>query len=303
VLSGIIFDIQGYSIYDGPGIRTTIYFKGCPLRCAWCQNPESQEAAPQPGHLVSKCLVCGDCIRACPEHALDISAGQIVRERSKCIACGKCAEACPSGAMEMIGREYTASEVLEKVLPDLPFFENSGGGVTFSGGEATLQSEFLLECLMLMKENGIHTAIETAGVFSADLIERLAESTDLFLYDLKILDEDLHKKYVGTGLVRILGNFKSILDLVGSERILPRLPLIPPINTGPEEIAAIVDFLKESGYRGQVHLMPYNAMAKSKWEKIGRGDEYRLFQEVSPEELARITSAFEKGGFEAFTNH
>lgn len=203
----------------------------------------------------------------------------------------------------MIGREYSAREVLDLVLPDMPFFENSGGGVTFSGGEATMQSEFLFECLALMKENGIHTAIETAGLFSPELLGPLAEAVDLFLYDLKAIDEALHKQYVGSGVTKILANFRGILDLVGSERILPRLPLIPPVNTGEREIAQLVNYLQEVGYRGPVHLMPYNALAKSKWEKVGRLNEFRLFEEVSGQDMESIARTIEEGGFAVVVNN
>jgi len=299
---GIVFDIAHYSIYDGPGIRATIFLKGCPLRCAWCHNPESWSKNPEIGYLSSKCTGCGTCRDVCPEGAVTVIDGAYHRDPSRCRVCGKCVDACPPGALEIIGRSLTAQDVLREVSVDLPFFEDSGGGVTVSGGEATLQAAFLREMLSVMKENGIHTALETCGFFDPDLVGPLDELVDLFLFDIKSLDEDAHREMTGVGIEKVVGNFRALLARSGSPRIIPRIPVIPGFNADDDSIYSIARFLETAGYDGPVHLMPYNSMAKSKYEKVGRGDLYRDMGSLSDERIEKITDIFAERGFHVVVN-
>jgi len=299
---GIVFDIAHYSIYDGPGIRTTVFFKGCPLRCAWCHNPESWSMKPQVGHLSSVCTGCGTCRDACPAGAVTVIDGVYNRDASRCEVCGACVDACPSNALELIGRSVSTDEVLHEVLVDLPFYEDSGGGVTVSGGEATAQSVFLTAMLSALKEHGIHTALETCGFFDASLRDQLNGLVDLFLFDIKSLDTDKHREMTGVGIEKILDNFTSLLGLCGSSRIIPRIPIIPGFNTEDDSIFAIARFLSSVGYTGPVHCMPYNSMAKSKYEKAGCEGLYRDMGVLTEDRLERISDLFNDSGFQVVVN-
>ena len=300
--SGIIFDIAHYSIFDGPGIRTTIFFKGCPLHCAWCHNPESWSKRPEIGYLSSVCTGCGACRDVCPHGAVTVVDGALRRDASRCRVCGRCVEACPSGALEIIGRSVSADDVLREVLADLPFYADSGGGVTVSGGESTIQSTFLTAVLSLLKDHGIHTALETCGFFDASLVGPLNALVDLFLFDIKSLDADRHRAMTGVGVEKITDNFTSLLRLSGSSRIIPRIPVIPDFNADDDSISAVARFLSKVEYAGPVHLMPYNTMAKSKYEKVGRGDLYRDMGLLPEERLARISDIFSGSGFRVVIN-
>ena len=298
MMAGIVFDIQNYAIYDGPGIRTCVYFKGCPLTCSWCHNPESQKPAPEMAYWEERCASCGTCIEVCPCEALSMENGKVVRDKTVCVACGKCAEECPNQAMERIGAKRMAEEIIEEVLRDRPFFEESGGGVTITGGEPTMQPEFLFELLDGMREKGVHTAIETSGFFPKEMADKLAEKTDLFLYDIKHPDPDRHREGVGADNRTILDNFRSLLDKAGQERVVPRIPLIPGFNTDETAVSGFIAFLEESGYKGEVHLMPYHDWCRGKYERLGRGQEFEDRERLSEEKLDEIASLFQDGGFE-----
>ncbi len=276
-MTGTVFDIQRYAIYDGPGIRTAVYFKGCPLHCFWCHNPESQSAGPEMGYWQDRCTACANCVKVCPNGALQISNGgmdadspRVRREHGRCTACGACSEACPNDAMETIGYETTADEIVRQTLSDKSFYDNSGGGVTITGGEPTAQSGFLFEVLEALKGAGVHTALDTCGYFSEDLIVPLSQRADLFLYDVKHVDSARHRQATGTDPEQILANFRRILGRVGAARVIPRIPLIPGFNTDPEDIDTIGEFLRSAGYEGPVHLLPYHGWARGKYERLGR---------------------------------
>ena len=300
---GTIFDIQHYAIYDGPGIRTNVFLKGCPLRCAWCHNPESQKLAPEMAYRQDLCVGCGACVEACPEGALTMGRDGVVRDREACRVCDRCVEACPEGAMERIGRETAVEAIVEEVVRDAPYYESSKGGATVSGGEPTVQADFLLATLGGLKAKGIHTALETCGFFKSDLLGALLEVTDLFLFDLKEIDDLRHKETTGVSNERILANLRALLERAGTERVTVRVPVIPGANADDASIDRLIAFLGEVGYDRPVHLMPYNAMARTKWEKIGRGDEYRPFEPLTDEALEAMAARFAAAGLETVCNH
>lgn len=254
-MKATVFDIRRNSYVDGPGIRTTVFFKGCNLRCAWCHNPESQSAKPQMMFYKNQCMGCGKCKEKCP-NALE-----------SCDLCGRCTLYCPQDAREICGKEYTIDDVLNTILKDKTFYENSGGGVTFSGGECMLQIDFLEEILKACKENGIHTAIDTAGHVPYERFDRILPYTDLFLYDIKCFDSEKHKQYTGVGNELILENLKKILATRKS--IWVRIPLVPTVNDMVEEMQKIKAFLKTCGTPEKIELLPYHAMGEHKYSALG----------------------------------
>lgn len=258
--TAIIFDIERNSYVDGPGIRTTVFFKGCNLRCAWCHNPESHKSAPQMMLHANKCTGCGKCKEVCP-HGCET-----------CELCGICAIYCPHGAREISGKEATVEQVWDEIRKDRLFYDATGGGVTFSGGECMLQIEFLEAILKKCRENGIHTAVDTAGHVPFDRFERILPYTDLFLYDVKCLDRDKHKQYTGVDNDLILENLRRLLQ--GNTPVWIRIPVIPTVNDTEEEMRAIKDFLDSCGTPERIELLPYHAMGEHKYEAIGRTAEF-----------------------------
>ena len=268
----IFFDIQRNSFVDGPGIRTTVFFKGCNLRCAWCHNPESQSAKPQMMFYKDKCTGCGKCKSVCPYHL------------EQCELCGKCTLYCPVDARKVCGKEHTVDEVLKEVLKDQAFYETSGGGVTFSGGECMLQIDFLAEILKKCKENGIHTAVDTAGHIPFESFEKILPYTDLFLYDIKIFDSQKHKQYVGVSNELILDNLEKLFER--KAKLWIRVPVIPDVNDSIEEIQKIKDFLKTIGTAEKIELLPYHAMGENKYRAIGK--EPQIFKTPDAENMKRL---------------
>lgn len=255
-MRAIIFDIERNSYVDGPGIRTTVFFKGCNLRCAWCHNPESQSAKPQMMFYKNKCTGCGKCKEKCPNHL------------ESCELCGKCTLYCPHDAREICGKEYTVDEVMREILKDKVFYENSGGGVTFSGGECMLQIETLTELLAKCKENRIHTAVDTAGDLPWMHFERILPFTDLFLYDIKCFTDSLHVDGTGISNKRILENLTRLSQKTSVD-IIVRIPIIPTFNDDVSELQHVADFLRPLRIRN-VELLPYHSMGEHKYEGLGR---------------------------------
>ena len=231
-MKAIIFEIQRTSFVDGPGIRTTVFFKGCNLRCRWCHNPESQQPMPQMMYFKDKCTGCGECRKVCRYNF------------ERCDLCGECVKHCLHNARKICGREYTVDEVFDEIKKDKVFYDISGGGVTFSGGECMLQTEFLAEILKKCRENGINTAVDTAGDTKFECFEKVIPYTDIFLYDIKALSDNIHIKYTGASNKRILENLRRISE---DERcdIIIRIPVIPTVNDNPKELKKITDFIKK----------------------------------------------------------
>jgi len=263
---GYIFNIQRFSIHDGPGIRSTVFLKGCPLRCFWCQNPESQKQAPEIFFNYHDCGLCGECVALCPAGASAIVQNSVAIDRDKCIGCGQCAAVCPNGARTLVGKLVTAGEVTDEVIRDKNFYKNSGGGVTLSGGEPLFQPEFLLAILAECKNEGLHTALDTTGYASWPTIEKILPFTDLVLFDIKCIDP--HKHYQATGKANslILENAQKIAKI---KPMRVRVPLIPGFNDSQEEIRSIVNFVKLH-LSVPIDLLPYNRLADSKYERMGR---------------------------------
>ncbi|PID42065.1 MAG: radical SAM protein [Proteobacteria bacterium] len=287
----MIFDIKRYSINDGPGIRTTVFFKGCPLRCAWCHNPESISAKPQKMYYESKCIGCRECVTACPENACQLTEKGIVTDLQRCTSCGICAEVCPTLATEMSGRIATVAEILEQVEKDRPFFEESHGGVTFSGGEPTRQAPFLHALLDECGRHGIHRAVDTCGLTTAQTLIDLVEKTDLFLYDLKLMDSAKHKEWTGRSNVQILENLRILARREVPIRI--RIPLTAGVNDDDANINASVRFLADLGPAiDQVDILPYHNIAENKYKRLGRVYKRGKMAEPDKERVAQIEQQF-----------
>jgi pyruvate formate lyase activating enzyme len=293
-LKGLIFDIQRYSIHDGPGIRTNIFFKGCPLKCIWCDNPESQKISPEVLYFKSICVKCYRCIESCFTGATRIGKdGEIYIERASCIACGKCCEVCGAGARKISGRFMTVEEVLNYVRRDALFYRVSGGGVTFTGGEATLQEKFFLELSRRCQENGFHTCLETSGYFQSDKLERLLRFIDLVLYDIKHMDSVRHRKLTFQGNEMILENLKRI-----TEKRIPvivRMPLIPGKNDSKKDLAKIGNFLRDLKIN-TIEVLPYHQMGARKYEALDREYPCRDIRAYRKHDMARIKKFLESSG-------
>jgi len=271
----LLFEIKGNSLDDGPGIRTVIFFKGCPLDCVWCHNPESKSHQPEISYDPKKCIGCGTCIRICPATALSKENPYYIN-RNICNICGKCVDECPSGALECVGFEMSIYDVKQKVIADKPFFDNSGGGMTLSGGEPTLHMEYAAELARVLKEMDIHVLLETCGLFSYDHFkDMLLPYLDIIYYDLKLFDDAEHKLFCGVSNSVIIQNFTRLVNDTRKRGIslLPRIPLVPGITDTDSNILAISSFLKEWGVM-KADLLPYNPLWHDKSWSLGRKDGY-----------------------------
>jgi len=287
VTTGIIFNIQRYSIHDGPGIRTTVFLKGCPLNCWWCQNPESQTDKQEMIFWEDRCIGCALCSINCPSGAISMKDGKPVTNRNECIMCGKCSRICPARAREIMGSKVSVDDVIKEVEKDLIFYEESGGGATFSGGEPLSQSEFLGALLDGCKEKKIHTAVDTSGYIPWKILERLNSKIDLFLYDLKIMDDKRHKKYTGVSNNLILENLKK-LCLV-HHNIFIRFPIIPGINDDDQNIREMGEFLSSLKI-AQINLLPYHFMGIDKYKRLERIYKLADIHSPSKEKLSDIST-------------
>ncbi len=293
---GIIFDIKRYAIHDGPGIRTTVFFKGCPLHCPWCHNPEGQEEKPEIMWQASRCaLECTACVSVCPQMAVEKKARIVLIDRQKCDLCGQCVEACLYEALEIVGREVTVEEVMAEVEKDRIFYEESGGGVTFSGGEPLFQPDFLEALLEACRQRNIQTAIDTCGYVSPEVMERIAQKVDLFLYDLKIIDDRKHREYTGVSNKLIFENLKMLLKK--KKPVIIRIPLISGINDDQPNIKATVNFLYSLNSLKEVNLLPYHKGGDEKFRKLGKQNPRPEFRPSSETKIKKIKKMFESHGF------
>lgn len=293
-----LFDIKRYSINDGPGIRVTIFFKGCPLSCKWCHNPESWSFKAEKMYAKNKCIGCSSCVEICPENALVLTAEGIQTDFAKCTVCGKCATVCPTKAMEMSGREYSEDEVMTAIRRETAIMDSSGGGVTFSGGEPLAYPHELKRLLLRCGEEGIHRAIDTSGYADKSIIEDILPHTDLFLYDLKHLDADIHREWVGVDNAIILENLRFIAASEKAYHI--RIPLIEEVNATDENISATIDFLKSlKRAPDRVGLLPYHNIATNKYEKLGRVYDDEGLSAPTKERQLEILNTFTDNGFNA----
>jgi len=293
----LIFDIKRYAISDGPGIRIAIYFKGCPLRCAWCHNPESQSPKVQKMYTANKCIGAQDCIEVCPEDALTLTPDGIVTDSEKCTLCGLCADACPTKAIEMSGKLYSPEELLELIERERIHFEHSNGGVTFSGGEPLMYPDFLLEMLKICGEHGLHRAVDTCGYAPTKTLLEVVKHTDLFLYDLKLMDPVQHKKWTGKDNKLILENLVKLAETGANINI--RIPFIKNVNTFEPEVMKIAEFIASlPGEKPLVNILPYHNIATGKYKKLEMEYNKGEMNEPSEDDIQRAIDIFKSTGLD-----
>ncbi|HYF82444.1 MAG TPA: glycyl-radical enzyme activating protein [Clostridia bacterium] len=288
--NGRIFNIQKYSIHDGPGIRTTVFLKGCPLSCIWCHNPESQAFGPEIMLYNKRCIGCGKCVEVCKHGALFLLDGSLHFNRDTCTSCGSCTEICYAKAREAAGKWAAVQEVMYQIDKDSIFYDESGGGVTFSGGEPLSQPEFLLELLTQCKKREYHTAVDTSGYGAPETIKTISGLTDLFLYDLKLMDDDKHMKYTGVSNKLILENLKTISQL--GNKIFIRIPLIPGINDDESNIKATAEVIQSTPGIEQVNILPYHNIAADKYNRLGKQNSLMDIPVPSSEYVESIAGKF-----------
>ena len=296
-----IFNIQKYNMYDGPGLRTLVFFKGCPLRCKWCSNPESQKKIYQVMFKKELCVNCGACVSACPVGVHRISAltqAHEFVEGSECIGCRKCEQACLPSALSIVGEMKNISELMEIIEEDRSFYEMSGGGVTLGGGESLAQPEAAANLLMVCKQAGINTAIETCGYAKPEQLMKVAEFTDLFLFDVKHMDSDRHYELTGVRNELILANLKLLLD--NRHNVKVRLPLLKNANDSEKEIAQLIEFLtpfRDSKHFKGIDLLPYHKLGVNKYKQLGWDYPIDGDPSLSDEDLDRIENWIKKYNF------
>lgn len=273
----VITDIQRFSVHDGPGIRTIVFFKGCPLRCRWCQNPETWNIEPEILYYEDMCIHCGRCVTVCPVQAITMNKQNIHMNRNACIRCGACSGICYAGAMKAVGTLMSPDEILQAVLKDRTFYKQSGGGVTLSGGECTVYAEFICTLLKKLKEHGIHTAIETCGQFQWNRLEEAISYADLFLFDIKVTDPSKSQYYTGQNSNLILENLRRLRSI--NKHVVLRFPMIPGVNDDDSMLFTIVQLALDNNI-SELHIMPFHQLGSSKWSALNR--QYTCFHTRSP---------------------
>ena len=289
-----IFHIMQYCLSDGTGIRTTVFLKGCPLRCRWCQNPEGLEGRVEIGFRLDRCLGFGECFRACPNGAIASSGGRFTTIPGACRQCGTCVDACPTEARQRVGWEATAMDVVAEIAKDKVFFDESGGGATFSGGEPLMQHEFLAEILRACRAHNIHTAVETCGEAEPGIIDAIAKLTDILLYDLKSMDPETHRAFTGVDNTRILENLRRLASW--HDGIIIRIPLIPGVNDDEENIERSKQFIASLGRVNAVHLLPYHTTGVEKYNRRGMKYQMPHTDPIPGERLAAIVRRLDMPG-------
>lgn len=295
--SGVaVFNIQRCSIHDGPGIRTTVFIKGCALHCDWCHNPESLDGAPEVAISEVKCTSCGACIEACPESNGERPARGEDWDDGTCQRCGACAEACPGEARELIGEPRAVADLVAEVERDRPFFESSGGGVTFSGGEPLCYPTFLAACLEACREKGLHTAVDTSGFASKKVVSDIARLADVLLYDLKHMESVAHKRHTGVDNERILENLQTLSG--EAAEIWIRFPLIPGFNDGEDNLEAMASFIGALPNDHPLFVLPYHPTGIDKYRRLGKDAPDVHYQKPSDEDLEAIVERLRSHGLE-----
>jgi pyruvate formate lyase activating enzyme len=292
-MKALFTNIQGFSTEDGPGIRTTVFFKGCPLSCPWCHNPEGLAASEELIFYADKCIGCKECVKAC-EHGAPVPGGPGIEE---CARCFKCVDACPSTARQQMGKWYTIDELVEKVLRDRVYYETSDGGVTASGGEAMVWAGFLVEFFMRLKKENVHTALDTSGVVGGEKLSAVLEHTDLALVDLKIMEPDRHKKIIGVELGPILDHIREI-DATDTPVII-RVPVISGFTEDEANLEAMAQFARTLENLRLIELLPYHGMAEAKYRHLGRGYSLAEMKPPSAEIMKAARLVFERAQLKA----
>ncbi len=284
--TGTIFDIKKFAIHDGPGVRTTVFLKGCPLGCWLCHNPEGQSSEVELMLRLGRCNRCGDCVEACPRDAISLNANAVLVDRHRCDLCGACVDVCLPGALELAGREVGVGEVMAEIEQDGVYYDQSGGGVTFSGGEPLAQPTFLLALLRACKERGIRTALDTSGHAAPGVFRRIARYVDLFLYDLKLMSEERHREFSGVRVGPIHDNLRWLARQNAS--VVVRFPLLPGINDDAENVRATGEFLASLAILFPVDVLPYHRMGVDKYARLDRGYRMPELQPPSREGMGEV---------------
>lgn len=290
-----IFKIQRYCITDGPGIRTTVFFKGCPLSCQWCHNPESRSHNQELMFDNRLCVLCGRCEVVCPNDVHSFENDKHHIDYQKCLKCGACVDACLNEALSIVGYEASVDEIMSVILKDEEYYKESNGGVTISGGEALLQPDIVISLANACKEHHISTYLDTSGMVKTDKFLRVAENVDGILYDLKIIDSEKHKKWIGSNNELILENFKQGCKL--GKNLIVRNILMPGINDEEEDIQTMIEFLKQNNFSGEVHLLPYHRYGTGKYHQLGMIYELNGLEPPDPERVITVQKMYQQHQF------
>lgn len=290
---GSIFDIQRYSLHNGPGIRTTVFLKGCPLSCWWCHNPEGQEREKEVVFEKNGCIGCGDCMYVCPVKAISPFREGFFVNQEDCTLCGLCADICPTGSFKVVGQRISPGDLLQTIEKDTIFYDESGGGVTLSGGEPFYQVDFLEELLPLLKEKGFHVAVDTSGYTSYAVLYHLKQFIDLFLYDVKHMDPEVHKRHTGVSNRLILENLKNLTET--GVHVVLRMPFIPGVNDDEGHLQLLAEFISSLNLKG-IHLLPYHRMAVEKYRRLAKRAPFSTVVTPSLEKLKETLSYMKDHG-------